>query len=227
MSDTRTYKTYVYEDGSVSKVDVWGNESDRRTRINKDGYAQVTVKIGDKRKRRLLHRLIAQTWLPNPENKRTVNHKDGDKLNNHIDNLEWATVLENLEHARLVLKVGTQWIPVVKITKSGHVLERYENIKEAERNNPGVHVYHSVRGNWIRGEYVFVPEEELTANGIDACIKNREKANKGARLYGEETVKRVQEMREAGMSEREVRDATGISRHTIRKMTHGTYFCDK
>lgn len=46
-----------------------------------------------------LHRLIAQAFIPNPENKRCVNHKDGNKLNNHIDNLEWMTSSENNQHA--------------------------------------------------------------------------------------------------------------------------------
>lgn len=66
----------------------------------RNGYLAVTLREDNGGCRRAyVHRLVAETYLPNPENKSDVNHKDGNKLNNHLDNLEWATRSENLKHA--------------------------------------------------------------------------------------------------------------------------------
>lgn len=64
-----------------------------------DGYICVTLIKNGKTKFTGIHRLIASAFIPNPENKPEVNHKDGNKHNNSIDNLEWNTSSENKKHA--------------------------------------------------------------------------------------------------------------------------------
>lgn len=66
---------------------------------NKDGYLTIMLCNKNNKNCQYIHRMVAINFLPNTENKRTVNHIDGNKQNNHIDNLEWATHSENHIHA--------------------------------------------------------------------------------------------------------------------------------
>jgi hypothetical protein len=67
--------------------------------ICKNGYKRVHVSHNGEQYKILIHRLVATAFIPNPLNKPCVNHKDGNKANNHVDNLEWCTHGENLKHA--------------------------------------------------------------------------------------------------------------------------------
>jgi len=62
------------------------------------GYKGVYLTNNDKGKRVRVHRLVALAFIPNPENKPCVNHIDGNKLNNNVNNLEWCTYSENIIH---------------------------------------------------------------------------------------------------------------------------------
>lgn len=70
-----------------------------KPRINRGGYYYVGLRKNGSKATFAIHQLVAQAFIPNPKNKRTVNHIDGNKLNNNVTNLEWATYSENLEHA--------------------------------------------------------------------------------------------------------------------------------
>lgn len=70
---------------------------------NKKGYKNVMLCVNNSRNTTLIHRIVAKTFIPNPDNKPHVNHKDGDPRNNNVSNLEWATVRENELHKIHVL----------------------------------------------------------------------------------------------------------------------------
>lgn len=67
--------------------------------IAPNGYYRITFSKNGKKVQKYLHRLIAEYFIPNPNNLPQVNHKDGNKLNCKIENLEWVTVQENVIHA--------------------------------------------------------------------------------------------------------------------------------
>lgn len=66
-----------------------------KPQLNGKGYLRVSIG----KQLMFIHRLVAQKYVPNPENKLQVNHKDGNKLNNYYENLEWVTNQENRNHA--------------------------------------------------------------------------------------------------------------------------------
>jgi hypothetical protein len=86
----------IYEDGNI--LDVKKNIAVNNS-VNKSGYVIVNLVQDGKRKLNLLHRVIAQAFLPNPSNKKCVNHINGIKTDNRVENLEWVTYSENMVHA--------------------------------------------------------------------------------------------------------------------------------
>ena len=84
----------VYEDGTI--VSVKGNhEKVLKPRLHSHGYYKVCLRIDNKAQEWLVHRLIATLFIPNPDNKPQIDHIDGNKANNNVSNLRWATALEN------------------------------------------------------------------------------------------------------------------------------------
>lgn len=99
------------------------------------GYEEVILKKNGDRKPKLIHRLVAEAFVPNPQGKREVNHKDGNKHNNDYRNLEWVTPSENIRHSYDVLshKLTTKRVVCVE---TGEV---FESITAAADSN-GLHV---------------------------------------------------------------------------------------
>ncbi len=112
--------------------------------INTKGYLYVDLKRKCKGKKHLIHRLVAQAFIPNPENKPQVNHIDGNKQNNCVSNLEWNTISENQQHAfanhlnhpNNVGKFGKKHPKSIKILmfdNAMNYIKCFDSIADAER----------------------------------------------------------------------------------------------
>lgn len=108
--------------------DRYGYDSVYLSRMEKIGGASVRIK-----KRYNVHRLVAEAFIPNPENKSQVNHIDRDKKNNNVNNLEWATGSENQRHWRdnfdNVID-SSKWSEKVRCVETG---KEYRSLREASR----------------------------------------------------------------------------------------------
>ena len=104
---------------------------------NTKGYLQIDLQLdGRKRENRVhlsVHRLVAIAFIPNPDNLPQVNHKDEDKTNNCVDNLEWCTNDYNAHYGTHIERVAEKIrVPIYSVDKQGNI-EHLPGVREADR----------------------------------------------------------------------------------------------
>lgn len=98
---------------------------------DKDGYLLCVLHKFNKKRTFKVHRLVAMSFIPNPENKSQVNHKDGNKHNNIVDNLEWVTPVENMYHARINGLRSSMYHGVSQYDLDGNLIQNFNSVTEA------------------------------------------------------------------------------------------------
>jgi hypothetical protein len=154
-----TGQVYSYKRGT--KVKLAGGVLYDKSRGCHSYRAGCFFKDG-KSKSLYFHRVVAEAFIPNPENKKEVNHIDGDKLNNRIENLEWATRSENTQHA-----YDTGLMKDVTLTAEQHAARSDKFILEGD--------YHNCQPSHIKNN---VTGQDLYRNHIPVEFLNVSKSHK-------------------------------------------------
>lgn len=173
----------LYEVSNLGRVKSLGNtrgpsrfrgiETIMRQEVSKFGYYRVALRKDKKYKHFYVHRLVAEAFIPNPDNLPYVNHKDESRTNNCVDNLEWCTQRYNVNYANSQkkkaesfkksnvgkchyykglatknrLKVGSYEKPVHQIDLvTGEIIQTFRCIREAERTFNTKHISAVVNG---------------------------------------------------------------------------------
>lgn len=116
------------------KIDTNGNVFNAKGKKLKQektntGYLRVSLSNDTvKHQRKSVHRLVAETFIPNPNNLPQINHLNKNKTDNRIDNLEWCTPIDNLNYSNVIDKASVAKFTKVKCVNTGQI---YNSVKEA------------------------------------------------------------------------------------------------
>ena len=111
-----------------------GKERIRTPVINNSGYLNIILYKNTESQHRLVHRLVAEAFIPNLENKPQINHKDENKLNNCVENLEWIRHIDNCNYGSRNERVADSLSkPILQYSKSGDLIREWKSASEVER----------------------------------------------------------------------------------------------
>lgn len=161
----------LYQVSSLGRIR--RNGKFKTLRPDRRGYLTVWLCKNSVQKNHKVHRLVASVFIPNPESKRTVNHIDGNKQNNRVENLEWATHSENITHAN---STGLR-----TVTDAQRKAASMNGKKTCDQNRPRKAVFCIKDG--IRHEFESAHAGARFVSGVAspivACCKGKKKTYKG------------------------------------------------
>lgn len=155
----------VYEVSNLGRVaSIRGGKRKILKPSKPTGYFQVVLSKNNSKRTYRVHRLVAEAFIPNPENLPVINHIDEVKTNNFVENLEWCTVKYNTNYGTgLSRSVDGRSKEVVAYDQSGNIIHRFKSIKEAGRNG-------------------------FSSGHISSCCRGRRKSHRGLHWKYAETL---------------------------------------
>lgn len=140
----------------------------RVMKIGKDkaGYSKVDLCSNGKKNTKTIHKLVGLNWINNKYNKKFINHKDGNKSNNNIDNLEWCTQSENEKHKYKVLKHQ-----IWNKGKFGKLNVRSKKVKQLDLNNNFIKTWDSMMD--------IQRDLNICYQGISKCCRKEQETSGG------------------------------------------------
>lgn len=122
-----------------SNGDILRKSSNRLCRLNpdKNGYLIVCLSQNNIQKQFKVHRLVAQAFIPNPNNYPQVNHKNGIKSDNRVENLEWCDGKYNVNYSHSKIyhdSITHRMKPVIQLSLNGEVIQRFESVRSAAKS---------------------------------------------------------------------------------------------
>jgi hypothetical protein len=169
------YELKVFENGEI--------EGKRggilKPRLDRYGYPNISVYHEGKRHTKTVHRIVAEVFIPNPDNLYSINHKDGIKTNNEVSNLEWCTIAQNNEHSYMSglrkLKVQPEQVPYI-YTNPDNLTAKELSAKFGVKLNTIYGIIYGYKWKSIT--------KDLTPNVVVTVIQNHNEHWEGISPYG-------------------------------------------
>lgn len=177
----------IYEVSNTGKVDHLNFRHTQKrvriaTRISR-GYESIALYKDKKTKRTFVHRLVATAFLKNPNNYPQVNHKDENKLNNNVNNLEWCTPLYNVHYGTCRIRSAKKHsIAVIQTTIDGIIVAEYNSIKVASQSTG---IDKSDINNVCNGK-------NITAGGYKWMYKDKDRNKKAVKRRFEREISKLE-----------------------------------
>lgn len=132
MSNIIDYPNYlIIKNGDVINV----NTKKKLKPLKKNGYTTMYIKNKNGNYKSVsIHRLVAKAFVENPNDYKYVNHKDGNKTNNNVDNLEWMTQKQNIQHANETGLITVHTRKVLKYSLEKIYLDKFNSVDEAAKS---------------------------------------------------------------------------------------------